>query len=90
MSFKPGVYRHYRGGLYRALFLVQDATKYDLGDLDGKHRATDALCVVYVVLDGPRAGTVCVRTLEQWDELVSPPGALHDTLYVPRFTFVYD
>lgn len=69
-DFKPGVYKHYKGGLYRALFLAQDSTNVDLGDPTGQLESTQELCVVYVALDGAHAGQINVRTLAQWHDLI--------------------
>lgn len=57
-DFKSGVYRHYKGGLYRALFLAQDST--NRRDAAG---STEEPMVVYVSLSEPHQGNVCVRAL---------------------------
>ena len=40
-SFRPGIYRHYKGGLYRALLLAQ-------------HSETGEECVIYMSLENGR------------------------------------
>ncbi len=60
----PGLYRHYKGGLYRVLFVAQDSTN----DSDGE--STQEPVVVYISLTGPKAGTICVRTEDQFSESV--------------------
>ncbi len=52
--FETGLYRHYKGGLYRALFLATNEA--DLQPL-----------VVYMSLD---SGNIMVRPLANWEELV--------------------
>ena len=49
-DFKPGLYRHYKGGLYRALFLATD-------------EATKQPHVVYVALSD---GSLWTRSLQDW------------------------
>lgn len=74
--FRPGVYRHWKGPLYRALFLAQDSTNRPppSGSLDPAHEtSTREPMVVYVSLGGECAGNVCVRSLEQWNETVKVP-----------------
>lgn len=87
-SFKPGVYRHYKGGLYRALFLGEDCTnrEYQRGSTQG-FDSTQEPTVAYVALDGPHAGKICFRELWQWNErLFLEPHALPLTkVSVPRF-----
>lgn len=51
MSLKPGVYRHYKGGLYRVLFLA-------------RHSETEEELVVYQALYGD--GGYWVRPLTLW------------------------
>jgi hypothetical protein len=51
-EFKPGLYQHYRGGFYRALFLAT-------------HHETNHAYVVYVPLEYPKTG-VRVRELGDW------------------------
>jgi len=52
-EFKAGLYKHYKGGLYRALFLAT-------------HHETEKQFVVYVALAYPESG-VRVRELEDWN-----------------------
>ena len=65
-AFRPGVYRHWKGALYRALFLGQDST-----NRDGKE-STEEPTVAYVALsDGTgHQGNICFRELWQWMEPV--------------------
>lgn len=92
-AFRPGIYRHWKGNLYRALFLAQDSTNRPTKKmtlrLDTVFESTEAPVVIYVSLDpGDHAGNVCARDLEQWNELVpdvDADGAPHP---VPRFEFV--
>lgn len=51
-NFKPGLYKHYKGKLYRALFLAE-------------HHETEKRFVVYVPLEYPKSG-VRIRELEDW------------------------
>jgi hypothetical protein len=51
-DFRPGLYRHYKGKLYRALFLAT-------------HHENEQQFVVYVPLEYPESG-VRVRELEDW------------------------
>lgn len=75
-DFKPGIYRHWKGALYRALFLAQDSTNRitipTTTKLDGSiaKGSTEEPMVVYVCLDGEHAGNVCARSLAQWNERV--------------------
>jgi hypothetical protein len=80
-DFKPGVYEHYKGGLYRALFLVE-------------HHETRQPMVVYVSL---LHGTVNVRPLHQnavqhdpdgWNALMDVAGSCPPA-YTPRFKFLH-
>ena len=77
-TFKPGVYQHYKGGTYRAMFLAHNSTN---GQVEGEK------VVVYVcltpALDHPeQIGQINVRTLEQWNESVMFKGR--------RFQFLHD
>lgn len=86
--FKPGIYRHWKGPLYRALFLAQESTNRVISHRTDATESTEEPLVVYVSLE---SGNVCVRSLEQWNELVPNPG--YDTSKlgrptVPRFEFV--
>ncbi|APD09972.1 MULTISPECIES: DUF1653 domain-containing protein [Thermus] len=51
MSVKPGLYRHYKGGLYQVLFLA-------------RHSETEEVMVVYQALYGERG--YWVRPLSLW------------------------
>jgi hypothetical protein len=67
-NFRPGVYEHYKGGLYRALFLAKNST-------DGVGIGGEPW-VVYICLSPPpnhpaRPGQVCTRSLKQWNESVT-------------------
>lgn len=53
MTVKPGLYKHYKGGLYRVLFTAWEST-------NGRPREE---VVVYVSLE---KGTVNVRLLEEF------------------------
>ncbi len=72
--FRPGLYRHYRGGTYNALALVT-------------HHETRAPMVIYVSLT---YGTVNVRPLHGWegdrDGWLDP--VRQGTKFIERFTFV--
>jgi len=46
VSVRPGIYRHYKGGLYRVLFLA-------------RHSETEEAMVVYQALYGERGYWVC-------------------------------
>lgn len=88
--FVPGLYRHYKGGHYLALMLVQDST-----DRDGKP-STEAPMVLYINLEpGQRSGNKCVRDLRQWIEWVNPktgvavpPNEVNAGVHVRRFTIL--
>jgi len=86
-SFQPGVYKHYRGGLYRALFLACD-------------HETQELVVVYVPLQPHDPSQPQIRPLatpgkDSWTDKVKgklrelpdgPDGiARYDVPRVPRF-----
>lgn len=73
-EFRPGLYQHYKGGLYAAYFLVT-------------HHGTRQPMVFYVCLS--RGGTN-VRPLngwegdsDGWNDLVNGPGGK-----VPRFRYI--
>jgi len=74
-DFRPGVYMHWKGSKYRALFLAQDST--NRADSGG---STEEPVVVYISLEGARAGNVCVRNLQQFMEHVEAGG--------PRFRWI--
>lgn len=64
-EFKPGLYRHYKGGFYRALFLAS-------------HHETEQQFVVYVPLEYPASG-VRVRELKNWFETMLIPNPIEGT-----------
>jgi hypothetical protein len=63
MMVTQGVYRHYKGGLYRLLFVAKDSTN--------NSPTADEDVAVYVSLND--SGRVSVRLLREFDELVSVP-----------------
>lgn len=70
-EFRPGVYQHYKGGFYRALFLAkeEERSKEDLGPF---------FVVVYVSL---AHGTIWTRPLnedQRWYDPPRPPSAWTD------------
>lgn len=75
----PGIYKHYRGHLYRVLFVAKDSN-------NGPDE--DQNVVVYVSLspEGRTPGRISVRAEEEFDELIDHGG---DT-GVRRFTRVGD
>lgn len=81
-KFKPGLYRHWKGGLYRALFLAQDSTNR----YPGKAGSSEEPMVVYMSLDDP--GNLCVRTLAQWNEVVDRMKPVYGDAKVLRFKWV--
>lgn len=73
-EFRPGLYRHYKGGLYRALLLVH-------------HHETEEALVVYVSLN-PDHGKLRLRELDtpgkdSWLDEVEV-----DEMRVSRFMYV--
>jgi hypothetical protein len=58
MAFEPGVYRHFKGGVYEALHLARDSEDHD------------KQMVVYK----NEKGEVWVRPLEMWEEHVERDG----------------
>jgi hypothetical protein len=75
-TFKPGIYRHYKGGLYRALCLVE-------------HHESRQEYVVYVCLE---KGTVNIRPLngglpndpDGWTDIITSPTVIMQ----PRFVLI--
>lgn len=59
MTIKPGVYRHFKGNLYRLLFTA-------------KHSETLEEMVVYQALYGEKG--IWVRPMFMWDEKVNHNG----------------
>lgn len=100
-QFRPGVYRHYKGGRYLALFLTEDSNNRKIScdeahpNLDVYHpdeahvgESTQEPEVIYIHLDGPRAGQRCNRKLKQWcEQVVSLERVPGDRQMVPRFTW---
>lgn len=86
-SFKPGIYRHYKGALYLALFLTEDSNNGPNGEQSSQEPE-----VVYIALEGPKAGQHCNRKLRQWLEQVKVSGWSSEkgdwTKLVPRFEWV--
>lgn len=91
MKVTQGVYKHYKGGLYRLLFVAKDSTN--------NSPTADEDVAVYVSLND--SGRVSVRLLSEFDELVlvnpagTTPEGIAETLktgvghsHVPRFTWV--
>lgn len=77
-DFRPGIYRHYKGSLYRALCLARD-------------HETQAPLVVYVPLSPhgdsklpspPQVRPLCTPGQDSWTDRVGYPGS------VPRFEWV--
>lgn len=58
-SFKPGIYRHFKGGLYQALFVARSS------------EARDQECVVYKSLE---KGFIWIRPLDMFLETVERDG----------------
>ncbi len=58
-TFKPGIYRHFKGNFYRALFLAT-------------HSETREPMVVYIALYGD--GGIFTRPLSMWGETVKRDG----------------
>lgn len=76
-DFMPGIYKHYKGGLYRAMHLAE-------------HHETRAPMVVYLSLD---KGTFNVRPWaklgeDSWTDQVREQQLDGDGPWVPRFEFV--
>ena len=87
-QFKPGLYKHYKGGMYKAVMLVQ-------------HHETREWMVLYksVFHDTWNVRELCSAGKDSWcDRLELPqipasevPNDYHgSTEFVHRFTFVYD
>jgi hypothetical protein len=78
---KPGVYRHYKGGLYRVLFVARMSTN---GPTEDRPH------VVYVSL---AHGVINIRDEEEFHEIVAnfkpvPRFTANSFKPVPRFTFI--
>jgi hypothetical protein len=78
-DFQPGIYRHWKGGLYRALFLARDSVSQD------KSR----LLVVYISMTN---GEMFARPLyneeSSWSDDVLLEHENNTASWVPRFSFV--
>lgn len=77
-DFKPGVYKHYKGDLYRALMLVH-------------HHETRDFMVVYVSLGH---GSVNVREYatpgrDSWTDVVNVGPSDHPADFIPQERFKY-
>lgn len=78
LNFKPGVYRHYKGGMYVALQLV-------------RHHETQALYVVYISMS---YGHVHLREwatpgADSWiDKVMHPASYSRAGEWIQRFTYV--
>lgn len=59
LHFRPGIYRHFKGNEYEALFLA-------------RHSETDEPMVVYRALYGE--GEIWTRPLSMWNETVERDG----------------
>ncbi len=85
-DFRPGLYQHWKGHLYRALFLAQDSTNRDEHD----EESSEEPVVVYVSLSEPHQGNICVRELWQWEQFITwdlkPPS--YPNQFAPRFDWV--
>lgn len=80
MEFKPGVYEHFKGGLYRALVLAQH------------HHETNRKFVVYVSLQN---GLIYTREYDHgaspWNANVQKwLGLADEYATVPRFRFLHE
>ncbi len=75
-EFKPGVYRHWKGGMYRALFLAQDSTNRRDTISPIRESSSQEPVVVYVSLSGDSTyqWSIYARELWQWNEKVIGQG----------------
>lgn len=73
-EFTPGVYRHYKGHRYLAMFLARDCNNFSA------HEPS----VVYVSLGEPQVGCLNVRRLAEFSEVVAWPDGQH----APRFRYL--
>lgn len=69
-----GIYRHWKGHHYLALFTARDSNN------DANHEDV----VVYLSLDAPRAGCINVRGKSEFLETVTLPDGGH----AQRFTYI--
>lgn len=91
-DFRPGIYQHWKGHLYRALFLAQDSTNRpssppEWSEVPGVRvtESSDEPMVIYISLNEPHSGNVCARELWQWNELVKWP----ENKEWPRFRWMH-
>jgi hypothetical protein len=93
VGFNPGVYRHYKGALYYAMFLTEDSNNRTITHSDHTEtfQSTQEPEVIYIALEGPKAGQRCNRKLSQWNEKVKiwdTQMRASEPVYVPRFEWV--
>lgn len=94
-NFRPGIYQHFKGPKYRALFLAEDSTNRSVCGVavereEGILESSQAPMVVYISNEN---SVVHVRELSQWNEMVPNPG--HDVrklgqAMVRRFEYIGD
>ncbi len=78
--FRPGFYKHHKGGLYRALFLAHDST--NTSPKPGQHLVVYISCAPQGE-HTEHTGQLNVRALDEWWELIQwPNGEMK-----PRFTW---
>jgi hypothetical protein len=85
-GFNPGVYRHHKGALYYAMFLTEDSNNAPDGGQSSQEPE-----VIYIALEGPKAGQRCNRKLSQWNEKVEVwdhQRKASEPVKVPRFEWV--
>ncbi|MBI5138700.1 MAG: DUF1653 domain-containing protein [Candidatus Vogelbacteria bacterium] len=72
MDVKPGIYRHYKGGLYKVHFVA-------------RHSETQDFFVVYEHMEEDRTptGDYWVRPASMWDDVIHKP-----EYSGPRFVFL--
>lgn len=97
-GFRPGIYQHWKGNKYLALFLVEDSTNRVNGNDGHDLGSTQEAMVVYISLSGEHIGQRNVRSLAQWNETgtvingefvtVTGRGAESPVRLIPRFQFV--
>lgn len=81
MKVTSGLYRHYKGGMYRVLFTARNST----------NGTNDEELVVYVSIGGEYAGRLSVRDAAEFVEEVEVPLVYSvGTMKVPRFERVGD
>ncbi len=72
---RPGIYRHYKGGLYRVLATAENCTNGDPNDQ----------LVVYIALSN---GKVYAREQEEFHEWIKEDHLAGGACMVPRFIMV--